>query len=418
MRNTVLRVAGVAAVVGLCACSSSSSSTGLSTTGGGPGGASDTTPGDPAVGGGAATSSGSGSSGSGGGSGGASGGAFGPALPLPPGGGGAGLALGGSGTGGATSATGDGSDSGVTPPGPGVLTSGVWDDSLNYSFFSSYLPLHSQLAGNPGFAMSDYDASHAEFLQRSPRVVIDAALVIDTTGSMADELSYLTSEFAAISGAIAARFPGAAQRWALVVYRDTPDTDPGDAYVVQKFDFTSDLQAFATTVGSQTAANGGDYEESPELGLEQLPKLSWRTGSSVARVAFWVGDAPQHPYRAAAMKQAISDVHQAGVHVYPVSGSGTDDLLELTMRTAAEITGGRYMFLTNDSGVGGPHKVPEIPCYYVTLLEKALVRVASMELSGTYLGPAASDVIRISGTASPDGTCSVGDDAGTTVQIF
>jgi hypothetical protein len=306
---------------------------------------------------------------------------------------------------------------GVLPP-AGVLTAGVWDDSLNYPFFLNYWPQHAQLAGNPGFLSTDYSASHTEFAQRSSRTVIDAALVIDTTGSMADELSYLTSEFAAISGAIAAQFPSSSQRWALVVYRDTPDTDPGDAYVMKSYDFTADMQAFAQTVGAQTADAGGDYPESPEIGLDELPKLSWRADPSVAKVAFWVGDAPQHDYRAAQMKQAIIDVHQAGVHIYPVSASGTNDLLELTMRTAALITGGRYLFLTDDSGIGDPHKLPEIPCYYVTRLEKALVRVASMELSGSYMGPATADVIRVSGDPSASGTCNVGDDAGTQVQIF
>ncbi len=358
------------------------------------------------------------------GGGSASGGAGGGTAPptLAPGAGGG--ALGGSGsTSTVPSSSGGGSsggsyDAGPSLASPGVLTAGVWDDGLNYPFFSSYLAAHAGIAGDPGFTISDYDASHTEFSQRGAHTVIDAALVFDTTGSMADELSYLTAEFAAISGAIRAKFPNSDQRWALVVYRDTPDTDPGDAYVMQYFDFTSDLQAFAAKVGAQTAANGGDTPESPELGLGALPMLSWRTDPSVAKVAFWVADAPQHTYRAAQMKQAISAVHQAGVHVYPVSGSGTDDLLEFTMRTTAEITGGRYMFLTNDSGVGGPHKVPEIPCYYVTLLEKALVRVASMELSGTYAGPDPADVIRVSGSAAPDGTCAVGDDAGTLVQIF
>jgi hypothetical protein len=52
----------------------------------------------------------------------------------------------------------------------------------------------------------------------------------------------------------------------------------------------------------------------------------------------------------------------------------------------------------------------------VTRLEKALVRVVSMELSGNYSGPDAADVLRVSGAASPDGTCSISD-AGT-VQIF
>jgi hypothetical protein len=305
-------------------------------------------------------------------------------------------------------------DAGLPPP--NLLTAGVWDDSLNYDFFGKYIASHQGIAGDPGFTTGDYDGSLAMFAQRAPHAVVDAALVIDTTGSMADELSYLTSEFASISAAVSADYPGAEQRWALVVYRDTPDTDPGDEYVVRSFDFTSDLAAFAATVGAQTANNGGDYPESPEKGLDALPQLSWRTGASVAKIAFWVGDAPHHDYRAAAMKQAILDVRGAGVHLYPVSASGTDDLLELTMRSAAEMTGGRYLFLTDDSGIGDTHKIPEIPCYFVTKLSKALVRVVSMELAGDYIGPDPADVIRTSGDPSPDGTCQTQD--GQTVHIF
>ena len=416
MRRTSI---GVAVSLGFLACGSSSTSDSTSA-----GGAHPLPPGPEAPGSGN-ISGGGGSSSSGGSSSGASGG-------------GAGFAGGGS-SGGSSAGAGSGSslataptdapaattaaDGGVVSPPPvaadgtpGVLTAGIWDDGLNYPFFSGYIAVHPQIAGDPGFTMADYAAAHAASAQRTPRAVVDAALVLDTTGSMGDEIAYLTAEFAAIAGAIAAKFPNADQRWALVVYRDTPDTDPGDAYVVKSFDFTGSATTFAATVGAQSAAGGGDYPESPELGIEQLGMLSWRTDPSVAKLAFWVADAPHHVERAAAMKKAIVDTQTAGIHLYPVSASGTDDLLELTMRSAAEITGGRYLFLTDDSGVGDPHKIPEIPCYYVTRLEKALVRVISMELSGNYIGPDAADVLRVSGAASPDGTCSIGD-AGT-VQIF
>ncbi len=328
----------------------------------------------------------------------------------------------GAGTGGGSSgATGSGSsaigDAAVFVPTPaGVLTAGMWDDSLNYDFFSGYLAGRTSIPGDPGFAIADYDASHAEFATRTPHTSIDAALVIDTTGSMTDELSYLTAEFAHITTAIATAFPGAEQRWALVVYRDTPDTDPGDAYVVKSYDFTASVSDFAATVSAQSAANGGDYPESPELGLEELQKLTWRSDASVAKVAFWVADAPHHAAKAPAMKQAIVDTHAAGIHVYPVSGSGTDDLLELSMRTTAEITGGRYLFLTDDSGIGGPHKTPEIPCYFVTKLASDLVRAVSMELTATYLGPDAAEIIRTVGDPSSAGLCPVQD--GGTVTIF
>jgi hypothetical protein len=292
----------------------------------------------------------------------------------------------------------------------------MWDDNLNYDFFGRYVAAHPQIPGSPGFATSDYDASHMLFAQRTAHTAIDAALVIDTTGSMGDELAYLTAEFANIWNAIGAKFPNANQRWSLVVYRDTPDSDPGDEYVVKSFDFMTTSKDFATTIGEQMAAGGGDYPESPEIGLEQVKQLTWRTDASVAKIAFWVGDAPQHEYRGAQMKQALLDVKAAGIHIYPVSASGTDDLLEFTMRSAAQLTGGRYMFLTDDSGVGDPHKAPEIPCYRVTKLEKALVRAAAMELSGTDSPPDPADIIRVDGDPTPDGQCTTVD--GQTVHLL
>ncbi len=401
---------GLALSLGLCACSSGTSS-GLSTNGGpgAPGGGGFT----PAGPGGDTSSGSSGSSSGGGFGGGSSSGSAGAPVGAFAGGG----ASAGTSTGTTAGTMAAASDAGpVQQVGTGILTAGIWDDSLNYDFFGHYLASHAQIPGAPGFAMADYDAAHTEFARRTARSVVDVALVMDTTGSMGDEIAYLTAEFAGISSSIGAAFPNADQRWALVVYRDTPDTDQGDEYVVRSFDFTTSAQTFAATVGAQSAGGGGDYPESPELGLEQLTQLAWRSDPSVAKLAFWIGDAPHHDYRAAAMKKAIVDVHAAGIHLYPVSASGTDDLLELTMRSAAEITGGRYLFLTNDSGVGDPHKVPEIPCYFVTRLEKAIVRVVGMELSGTYVGPDTADVLRVSGNASTGGACSIGD--GGTVQIF
>ncbi len=299
----------------------------------------------------------------------------------------------------------------------GLLTAGLWDDNLNYDFFKAYLAAHAGIPGDPGFSTRDYDAAHSASARRSAHQVIDAAVVIDTTGSMADELSYLQAEFANITQEIAAAFPNADQRWALVCYRDRPDTDPGDEYVTRVFDFTADPGVFSNEILAQTADNGGDYPEAPDLGLAQVPGLSWRTGSDVGKIVFWVADAPQHTAHAADMKASLQGVFETGARLYPVSGSGTDELLEFTMRTAAQLSGGRYLFLTDDSGIGGAHKVPEIPCFFVEKLEKALVRVASMELSGAYLAPDPSDIIRTVG--DPDlqaGTCTYQD--GETFRVF
>jgi hypothetical protein len=220
---------------------------------------------------------------------------------------------------------------------------------------------------------------------------LDLAFVIDTTGSMGDELSYVRSELDHIVGGIAAQFPAIAQRWALIVYRDE-----GDEYVVRSFDFTTDLAGFRSSLAAQAASGGNDTPEAVDQALVAATQLGWR-GGATARVAFWIADAPHHVGKQGNVVTALAAAGSKGIHVYPVAASGIDDLGEFTMRTAAEVTGGRYLFLTNDSGIGGSHAEPHIPCYYVTTLESAMRRMVATELKGVYTPPEPSDILRTGG---------------------
>jgi hypothetical protein len=235
----------------------------------------------------------------------------------------------------------------------------------------------------------------------APVATLDLALVVDTTGSMGDELEYLKVEMGDIVARVARDFPGVSQRWAAIFYRDKDD-----AYVVRAFDFTSDVATLEKELSQQSADGGGDIPEAPDQALARLATLSWRT-SAAARMAFWVADAPHHAAASQMMVQDVLTAHGLGVRFYPIAASGTDDLLEYTMRTAAEVTGGRYLFLTNDSGIGNDHKEPTIPCYVVTTLDKAMLRMIDMELTGTDNQPAPADIVRTSGNPT-DGRCTTG----------
>jgi hypothetical protein len=169
------------------------------------------------------------------------------------------------------------------------------------------------------------------------------------------------------------------------------------------------------TVAAITAGGGGDYPEAPDVGLATGNALSWRPDPDVARLMFWVADAPHHDQYASAMAQDFAAARSQNIHLYPVSASGADELLEYTMRSGAQITGGRYLFLTDDSGIGDPHLIPSIPCYFVTRLGKAIVRMASIELSGIYSEPDPADILRVGGNPAA-GQCSDGN--GGTVHAF
>jgi hypothetical protein len=306
-------------------------------------------------------------------------------------------------------------ESGVVNPPPrpaaNVLTAGAWDDNRNLERFLAYRSEleQQQLSGLLDFSADDHEAAQP-LGTPAPHTTLDVSLVIDTTGSMGDELAYLQSEFDAISSQIEANYPNAEQRWSLVVYRDE-----GDTYVTRWFDFRDDPADFRSHLAEQAAGGGGDFPEAADQGLATMNQLAWRQGDGTARLAFWLADAPYHTEKAAAMQTAILAAQARGVHVYPVASSGIDDFTELAMRSTAQLTGGRYLFLTNDSGVGDSHKEPSIPCYFVTKLDDAILRMVDIEMTGVYREPDPAQILRTGGDPQ-DGACSLA--SGQTVFVF
>jgi hypothetical protein len=324
----------------------------------------------------------------------------------------AGLGLAGASSG-DSAAPGSSNNNGSGVAEPGTLTAGVWDDNRNFERFLGYRAslFEQQLAGLLTLTEAEHQSAFDALVGVPPaRQTLDVSLVVDTTGSMGDELNYLQAEFIALSSTIQERHPNAAQRWSLILYRDV-----GDEYVVRSFDFSSDLDTFRKNLAAQSAGGGGDFPEAPDQAFAAMNQQGWRTGSSAARVAFWVADAPHHAENAAAFSKEIRTAQQQGISVYPIASSGIDELTELTMRSAAQLTGGRYIFLTNDSGVGGDHKEPTIPCYFVTKLDKAILRMIDIEMSGVYAEPDAADILRTGGNPQ-DGACAL--ESGDTVYAY
>ena len=166
---------------------------------------------------------------------------------------------------------------------------------------------------------------------------------------------------------------------------------------------------------AQGASGGGDYPEASDAALTDMTNLAWREDETTARLAFWVADAPHHEARTAVITEAIRTASQLDVHIYPVASSGVDVRTETSMRSAAQLTGGRYLFLTDDSGVGGSHLEPSIPCYFVTLLSNAMLRMVDIEMSGVYREPEAAQIIRTGGDPT-DRACTL--DSGKIVYAF
>lgn len=288
-----------------------------------------------------------------------------------------------------------GIDGGVTVP-AGQLTAGILDDNWNYAAFEAFLDGAELLTAEERLA-----ANTASLAERSARGGLDVALVLDTTGSMGDEIAYLKAELAGIAADLSAAYPSASLRFALVAYKDH-----GDDYVTQVTGFTADLAAFTASVGALSAAGGGDTPEAVPEALAAANALAWREDDAIGRVALWVADAPAHDHVEDDAMDEARTARDAAIRYYPVASSGVDDAAEREMRSVAQLTGGRYIFLTDDSGLGNGHAEPTADCYYVTTLRDAMARVLRLELTGEYAPPDANEIVRAAGEPV-DGLCGV-----------
>ena len=289
-------------------------------------------------------------------------------------------------------------------PQAGQLTARVWDDNRNFDFWKPYAIRFTETNGSDFamFTQQELEAARNEAAQQNaPRNELDVQLVLDTTGSMGDELSYLQSEFDSIAAQVRTKFPQVTPRWSLVVYKDH-----GDEYVTRGFDFTSDTNKFRQQLRAQSAGGGGDVPEAVVEGLGKGLEQQWRSQSpNVAKLVFWVADAPAHPGEGSKLANVIRTAKKKGVHIYPVASSDADDAAEYQMRAAAQMTSGRYVFLTNDSGIGNSHAEPHIPCYNVSRLDHAIVRMIQVEMSGRFVEADNKQVIRSVGRPNKEGKC-------------
>ncbi|HMW50432.1 MAG TPA: VWA domain-containing protein, partial [Cellvibrionaceae bacterium] len=226
---------------------------------------------------------------------------------------------------------------------------------------------------------------------------IDVTLVLDTTNSMADEIKYLQAELAQVFNDIAADYAGASIRVGLVAYRDE-----GDIYVHKEFPFTEDLTRFNADLASLFAGGGGDAPEAMDQGMNGALSLNWRENST--KIMLLVADAPPHNYEIAATWKAALKAREQQIHIVPVGASGLGKRAEFLMRSMAALTHSRYIFLTDDSGVGNSHDEPSVDCYVVTRLDASIRRVLASLIKGKREEPTSAEIIRTQGNYN-QGVC-------------
>ncbi len=250
-------------------------------------------------------------------------------------------------------------------------------------FGSSAIPAAVKVEANG--AAVDYDVTSADLLDDAVVQIaldgvgaeavsgkaLDLMFVVDTTGSMGDEISYLQVELEDVINRIKSAKGDLDIRLSMNFYRDE-----GDAYVVRSHPFSSDIEEQLSYLRVEYADGGGDYEEAVEQALEDaISSHDWKEDS--IKLMFMVLDAPPHNTSSirASLADSIEKGMAKGIRIIPVASSGIDKSTEMLLRTFAMTTGGTYSFLTDDSGVGDSHIEPTIGDYDVEKLNDLIVRV-------------------------------------------
>lgn len=207
---------------------------------------------------------------------------------------------------------------------------------------------------------------------------LDIVFVIDSTGSMHDEIRTVKEELINIMDKINSGQPRPDIRVGVVAYRDYPVYNNG--YITISQGLTRDLNEVEDFIEKIEARGGGDYEEAVERGLhEAIHDMKWRLSSHKAILL--VGDAPardtyyqdqtnygnypevtvfddgvhyypdaveyspeQAPY-SYNWKDAIEDAQNKDIRIYTASGSGMNNEGINQWRTIAGKTGGSYIQL-------------------------------------------------------------------------
>jgi len=207
----------------------------------------------------------------------------------------------------------------------------------------------------------------------SPVEKVDIMLVVDTTGSMEDELEYIKTELSDVVNRVNKENANNLDiRVSANYYRDH-----GDEYLVRSFPFTNNLKQVTNEMSEQFANGGGDYEEAVVEALnDAIYNHNWNENAE-AKLLFLVLDAPPHhtDQNISQIHELIKDANELGIRIVPIASSGVDKDTEFLLRFLDVSTNGTYIFLTDHSGIGNSHITPTIGYYQVEQLNDLMVKV-------------------------------------------
>lgn len=214
-------------------------------------------------------------------------------------------------------------------------------------------------------------------------IPLDIVFILDTTGSMGEEISRLKATIEIIKLNLSSLSSKPKVRFGMVLYKDI-----GDEYRTQVIPLTGSLPGFQKDLDLVEASGGGDTPEDLQAALEAaMTNLDWNRNG--IRLSFIITDAPPHLDYEQEYNyiQASKAARREGIKIYSVGTGGLDLMGEYILRQISQYTGAKYIFLTygekGESKGGEPGSVSHHTGtnYQTDKLEAIIIRFAREELS-------------------------------------
>ena len=217
--------------------------------------------------------------------------------------------------------------------------------------------------------------------------LLQIKFVVDVTGSMGDEIDFLKTELADVIDRVRTGNPDASIELSFIFYRDDGDDQKFSTVSFTNVTDPLNYKKIQNALDKQSADGGGDYPEALDEALAMAVDDQW--AENATKLMFVVLDAPAHSGEQYQKRfsDAVKTAAEMGIRICPVLASGADNVCEYICRTAALYTGGTSVFITDESGIGGQHRDPDLPDAVVERLNLLLVRLINGYYTGTFSDP-------------------------------
>ncbi|MDR2401690.1 MAG: VWA domain-containing protein [Deferribacteraceae bacterium] len=274
-----------------------------------------------------------------------------------------------------------------------LMTAKTVSDGLTLFFPSEYKEDAYRVSASYNGVSKDFTAKRGDRREQILKLPVkrkipaampaDILFVLDTTGSMGEEIERLKSTLLIIHENLQA-FPFTVNiRFGMVMFKDR-----GDSYITQTIPFTSDVKEFQKTVSKVSASGGGDTPEDMQTALQAaLTGPKWI--DSGAKLIFLITDAPAHiDYgQQFTLLESAKLARAKGIRIHSVGTGGLSVEGEINLRQSAQYTMGKYIFLTygerGESEGGAPGSVSHHTGenYTSDKLETIIIRFAKEDIA-------------------------------------